>query len=74
MKLQNAHNRTHIFSILAFSEHIFCVILTMLSNRNPATGGGERMELVISFLVTVAAGVTCHLICKWLDRHDKDNE
>ena len=32
------------------------------------------MEIVISFLVTVAAGVTCHLICKWLDRHDRDNK
>lgn len=32
------------------------------------------MEIVISFLVAVAAGVTCHLICKWLDSHNKDNE
>ena len=48
--------------------------LTVLSNRYPATGGGEHMEIVISFLVTVAAGVTCHLICKWLDRHDRDNK
>ena len=51
-----------------------CVILTALSNRDPATGGGEHMEIVISFLVAVAAGVTCHLICKWLDSHNKDNE
>ena len=48
--------------------------LTVLSNRDPATGGGEHMEIVISFFVTVAAGVTCHLICKWLDRHNKDNK
>ena len=32
------------------------------------------LTLVISFLVAVAAGVTCHLICKWLDSHNKDNE
>ena len=25
------------------------------------------MDLVFSFVVTVAAGVVCHLICKWLD-------
>ena len=32
------------------------------------------MGIGITFLVTVAAGVTCHLICKWLDKHDKDNK
>ncbi len=31
------------------------------------------MEIFITFLVTVAAGVVCHLIGKWLDRHDKGN-
>lgn len=36
-------------------------------------GGGDRMDLLLTFLVTVAAGVVCHLIGKWLDRHDKDN-
>lgn len=49
-------------------------IIVLLSNRDPATGGGEHMEIVISFWVAVAAGVTCHLICKWLDSHNKDNE
>ena len=49
-------------------------IIVLLSNRDPATGGGEHMEIVISFLVAVAAGMTCHLICKWLDSHNKDNE
>jgi len=32
------------------------------------------MEIVISFLGTVLAGVVCHLICKWLDSNDKDNK
>ena len=32
------------------------------------------MELFFTFLVTVAAGVVCHLIGKWLDRHDKDSK
>ena len=32
------------------------------------------MELFFTFLVTVAAGVVCHLISKWLDRHDKGNQ
>lgn len=29
------------------------------------------MDLLLTFFVTVAAGVVCHLIGKWLDRHDK---
>lgn len=33
--------------------------------------GGEPMEIIATFLVSVAAGVVCHLIGKWLDRHDK---
>ena len=32
------------------------------------------MELFFTFLVTVVAGVVCHLISKWLDRHDKGNK
>lgn len=25
------------------------------------------MGFLITFIIAVAAGVTCHLICKWLD-------
>ena len=42
-----------------------------LSNRYPATGGGDFMEIVITFLVAVAAGVACHYIIKWLDGDEK---
>lgn len=35
-----------------FHSVLSCVILTALSNRDPATGGGEHMEIVISFLPT----------------------
>ncbi len=49
-------------------------ILSMLSYRYLATGGGVGMEVAISFFVTVMAGVVCHLVCKWLDRNDKDNK
>ena len=31
------------------------------------------IEIVISFLVAVAAGVACHYIIKWLDGDDNDN-
>ena len=39
----------------------------------PQQGGGVRMEVVISFLVTVLAGVACHYIIKWLDSENKSN-
>lgn len=29
--------------------------------------GVNYMEVIVSFLVAVAAGVACHCICKWLD-------
>ena len=47
----------------------FCV-----AHRYPATGGGDFMSIFISFLVTVAAGVACHYIIKWLDSNDKGNK
>ena len=47
----------------------FCV-----AHRYPATGGGDFMSILISFLVTVAAGVACHYIIKWLDSNDKGNK
>lgn len=50
------------------------VIIISLSNQYPATGGGVWVETAVAFFVTVAGGVVCHLIVKWLDRHDKDNK
>ncbi len=50
------------------------VILFSLSNRYLATGGGVDMEVIIAFLVAVAAGVACHYIIKWLDGDHKDND
>ena len=44
-----------------------------VAHRYPQQGGGVRMEVVISFLVTVLAGVACHYIIKWLDSDDKSN-
>lgn len=29
--------------------------------------GGVRVEVLVKFLVAVAAGVACHYIIKWLD-------
>ena len=47
----------------------------MLSYRYLATGGGVHMEVIVSFIIAVAAGVISHLVCKWLDSKDhKDNK
>lgn len=41
---------------------------------------GNREEVIallqgiISFVLSVAAGVACHLICKWLDERNHDDD
>ena len=45
----------------------------MLLTDTRQQGGGVCMEVVISFLVAVLAGVACHYIIKWLDSDDKSN-
>ena len=48
--------------------------IAVLSYRYLATGGGVQMEMLISLFVTVAGGVACHYIIKWLDGSHKDNK
>lgn len=31
------------------------------------------LDVIISFVIAVMAGVVCHLVCKWLDSEDNDN-
>jgi hypothetical protein len=35
--------------------------------------GGDQMSVIAAFTVSVAAGVICYYICKWLDRNDNDS-
>lgn len=48
---------------------LFYDIMVMLSNRYPATGGGEvYMEnLAIFFLASFMASIAAYYVCKWLD-------
>lgn len=62
------------FSKCVWNTYKLCGIIALLSYRYLATGGGVWMEVAISFFVTVMAGVVCHLVCKWLDRNNKDNK
>jgi hypothetical protein len=34
-------------------------------------GEVEMLEILISFLVSVAAGIISYYVCKWLDRRSK---
>ena len=31
------------------------------------------LEYIVSFIITVTAGVACHYIIKWLDSDENDN-
>ena len=44
------------------------VIILLLSLPIWQRKGGYCLEFIISFLVSVAAGVISYYICKWLDR------
>ena len=33
-------------------------------------GGVARMEAIVTFIVSVAAGVVSYYICKWTDRNN----
>ena len=51
-----------------------CAIIFMLSYPIRQRKGGMHMiDVIVSFLIAVAAGVVCHLVCKWLDSKDNDN-
>ena len=45
-------------------------IVAVLPFLNPATERGGHVEILISFLIAVMAGVACHYIIKWLDGDD----
>lgn len=47
-------------------------ILLLLSHPIRRRRGGVAMQEIISFLLSIEAGVICHLICKWLDRNCDD--
>lgn len=52
-----------------FSYTLFYDILITLLLPNLATEGRcFVLDPITSFFIAVAAGVTCHLICKWLDK------
>lgn len=46
-------------------------ILALLPYSKTGTEGGDYMVILISFIVSVGAGVVSHYICKWLDRSRK---
>lgn len=47
-----------------------CSKIIFVAVLQSGNGEGVRagMAFIISFLISVAAGIACHYICKWLDR------
>ena len=50
------------------------VIISVLLTDTQQQGGGVNIEVFISSLVAITAGVACHYIIKWLDGDDKSNK
>ena len=48
-------------------------ILTLLSHPIWQQKGGAYVAILISFLVSVIAGIVSYYICKWLDGDGSDN-
>jgi capsular polysaccharide biosynthesis protein len=48
--------------------------MELLAQRNsdlPSREEVKTLEIIIGFVVSVAAGIVSYYICKWLDRHVK---
>lgn len=56
-----------VLQILAKYGKISSLPLTIL-----ATEGGGTVEYIMSLLLSVAANVIANLVCKWLDRQNKE--
>ena len=47
---------------------ILTVLPSYTGNRKEVNG---LTTILVSFFVSVAAGIACYYICKWLDRHSR---
>ena len=48
-------------------------IIMMLSPPVVAVKGGDAVEILLSFMISVMAGIVANYICKWLNRKAPDN-
>ena len=49
----------------AFVVYYRCYCPRLVTER----GCIKMLEILISFTISIVAGITCHYICKWLDRY-----
>lgn len=49
-------------------------IMYLLADSSGNRGEVNEMELVISFVISVIAGVVTHYICKWLDGDESNDK
>lgn len=59
--------------IFSFYRQKVYVILTVLSHPFWQQEGGVCVEILISFLISIMAGIVSYYICKWLDGDNSDN-
>lgn len=52
---------------------VICYSMPVVTPNPTTERGVYRLDLMISFLVSVMAGVTSYYICKWLDGNNSDN-
>lgn len=52
--------------IMVYIDSIIKLLLPQTGNRK---GGVEMLEVLISLIVSIIAGVITHYICKWLDEY-----
>ena len=75
------YGHSHLLSIviiaqmggLGYTLFAHCDIIPMLSHPIRQRKGGVHMDSILSFLVSVMAGIVSYYICKWLDGNDSDN-
>ncbi len=59
----------HHIKLHLLSNDVIIAVLSALSERKEV----ERMEYLISLILSVMGSVVGNLITKWLDRHRSDN-
>ena len=67
-------NTTYSHDHFSMRQHgfvtVFCVIIIYVATPIQAQERGGFMEIIISFIISVMAGVVAYYICKWLDSNE----
>lgn len=62
-----AHVHPSPFLLIGIIKAIHIPLISSWAYEQPLCKIVSKMGIFATFLVAVAAGVACHIICKWLD-------